>query len=117
MCVLTDYCSGLSDGLYHDPWNPWCGYVECTSGRAVRHTCARGSWMGMPVHDSDRHQHSHGMTQLEMCRRPMFVSHACRESTLLMNLCFEPANQIPAKTVYFVDPAQEFQVRRSFLHS
>ena len=36
----------LEDGLYFDPWNPWCGYIECSDGVAERVCCKQGTWLG-----------------------------------------------------------------------
>jgi len=36
----------LEDGLYYDPWNPWCGFIRCTGGIAERICCKKGTWLG-----------------------------------------------------------------------
>ena len=36
----------MPNGQYNDPWNPWCGYIECKHGVASRQVCASGTWMG-----------------------------------------------------------------------
>ena len=45
--VLPDYCRKLKDGLYFDPWNPWCGFIRCEDHVASRQVCADGTWMGL----------------------------------------------------------------------
>merc|ERR1712179_67028 len=57
------YCLKLDNGFYHDPWNPWCGYITCSSGVATRMACAKGTWMGVmqPV----------TLSQTDLCRKPM----------------------------------------------
>lgn len=35
----ADYCRGLNNGFYHDPWNPWCGYIECMNDVSYRISC------------------------------------------------------------------------------
>ena len=43
----ADYCAELADGYYYDPWNPWCGYIECDAEKATRHCCSGDTWMGL----------------------------------------------------------------------
>jgi len=43
---LKYYCNGLHDGQYFDPWNPYCGYIECTEQAPQRRICTKGTWMG-----------------------------------------------------------------------
>jgi len=63
MCLTADYCLKMENGLYYDPWNPWCGFIECQDGVATRKVCEPYTWMGM------------GMTNIlsvnknDMCRK------------------------------------------------
>jgi len=43
---LKQYCQGLHDGDYFDPWNPYCGYIRCVGQVPTRSICGRGTWMG-----------------------------------------------------------------------
>jgi len=43
---LKYYCNGLHDGQYFDPWNPYCGYIECMDQAPQRRICTKGTWMG-----------------------------------------------------------------------
>ncbi|CAH1789893.1 unnamed protein product [Owenia fusiformis] len=34
-----DYCFSLRDGTYWDPWNPYCGYIDCSGGVTYWRSC------------------------------------------------------------------------------
>lgn len=98
LCCI-DYCNSLVDGKYYDPWNPWCGYVECSDGHSVRLTCPQGHWMG--VSDGS-------MTQLDMCRRGLPLHTSCTETTMQRDLC-RMAEAVSSMTSQ-VDTARQLQV-------
>jgi hypothetical protein len=68
----------MDNGQYYDPWNPWCGYIECRDGLAIRRICQSKTWMGMGRGDQLF------MTKDDMCRRPLgsvIVNQRCVEAT------------------------------------
>src|SRR5664279_5726214 len=76
----TDYCLKMDNGQYYDPWNPWCGYIECLDGAATRRCCRTGSWMGMGTGPDD----NMFMTKDRMCRRALVKKvndRRCAETT------------------------------------
>lgn len=74
VCPETDkdgiphYCRNMMDDMYHDPWNPWCGYIECVGGMAKRKVCKQGSWMD--------NKFTLGKTQKQLCQMPFSRSGA-----------------------------------------
>jgi len=109
--IHTDYCLDLADGNYYDPWNPWCGYVECRANKPSRRTCPFGRWMGVPVTTDGTF-----MAQVDMCRvrlpskspRGSSSRATCWETTTQENLCrqAEPVNS----AVQNDDLAEDLQV-------
>ncbi len=61
--MFTEYCIGLADGAYFDPWHSICGYIQCTKGNAQRRHCAPGTWMGA--------KKTVYMGNVNMCRKPI----------------------------------------------
>jgi len=86
----VDYCMKMSDGQYHDPWNPYCGFIQCSGGSATRRICQSGTWMGMNVGrgSADRSEEA-PLTINDICRRKLkdaIEEYACIEQTAL-RLC------------------------------
>lgn len=79
--IFIDYCVQLENGLYYDPWNPWCGYIECDGGVARRVCCKAGTWLGLmkPIR----------ITQKDLCRKTLRLkisNEKCPIPTTL-NMC------------------------------
>jgi len=83
---LKQYCQGLHDGDYFDPWNPYCGYIRCIGQVPMRMICGRGTWMGTDI--------GANKGQAFMCRRGLaelklqiYAENKCPLKTDLLLLC------------------------------
>lgn len=98
---IPHYCKDLVDGMYQDPWNPWCGYIECAGGIPKRRVCKRGRWMDT--------KSRLGKTQQDMCQLPLEFSKEPCSMWTDMDMCRNAAKlATPEPAGPQTPPGEEF---------